>query len=185
MGWIIFQVLCRFWTLLCIFMFLPINFNVSYSLTNIWLLTTAYPFINHTWWIGISTFQFKQLFNFSSDSLNANIVFITSENIKLFHETFREFFIFFDSMVYPQIQPSLEYQRNQGDDVVFGFLWFFLKVLNDTIYKSMWIVSIKELLFNFWYLIFWKAGYECCSVQITNDSIPFIPFCNLWWPVDW
>ena len=45
-------------------------------------------FVNHTWCMGISTSQFKQLFNFLSGPLD--IIFIISENIKLFHETFRE-----------------------------------------------------------------------------------------------
>ena len=42
----------------------------------------------------ISTLQFKQLFNFLSDPLNRNITSIISKNIKLFHETFGKFFIF-------------------------------------------------------------------------------------------
>ena len=58
---ITFQVLCRFSILLCVFKFFPPNFNVSYSLTNVWLFTRAYTSANHTGWMGISTFQFKQL----------------------------------------------------------------------------------------------------------------------------
>ena len=94
MRWFSLQVLCRFWIFLCIFIFLPPNFNVSYSLTNIWLLTRTYFFVNHTWWVGISTFQLKQLFNFLSRPLNRNIIFIISENVKPFLETFRELFLF-------------------------------------------------------------------------------------------
>ena len=52
-----------------------------------WQEDTA-SFVNHTWCMGISTSQFKQLFNFLSGPLD--IIFIISENIKLFHETFRE-----------------------------------------------------------------------------------------------
>ena len=44
--------------------------------------------------MSISTFQFKQLFNFLSDPLNGNITSIISKTIKLFHETFGKFFIF-------------------------------------------------------------------------------------------
>ena len=36
----------------------------------------------------ISTFQFKQLFNFLSDPLNTNTVFIIGENIKFFMKRF-------------------------------------------------------------------------------------------------
>ena len=50
---------CRFWIFLCIFMFLPPNFNFSYSLTNVSSLTRTYTFLNHTWWMRISTFQLK------------------------------------------------------------------------------------------------------------------------------
>ena len=73
-----------FWTFLYIFMFLPSNFNISYTLTNVWLLTTTYTFVNHTWWMEIFTFQLKQLFNFLSDPLNTNIVFIISEKSNFF-----------------------------------------------------------------------------------------------------
>ena len=78
---------------------------------------------------------------------------------------------FLDSMLYPLIQPSLEYQRNQGQCCSRQFPLIFLGSFNGTIDKTMLIVSIKKFLFNFWYLICWKAGYACCSVQVTNDSI--------------
>ena len=84
MSCIIFQILCRFWIFLFIFMFLPSEFNVSYSLTYVWLLTRTYTFVNHTWWMGISTFQFRQLFNFLSDPIKSNIVFIISKSINIF-----------------------------------------------------------------------------------------------------
>ena len=43
----IFQVqLFRFWIFLCNFMFLSSNFNVSYSLTNVWLLTIDNWFVD-------------------------------------------------------------------------------------------------------------------------------------------
>ena len=61
--------------------------------------------------MGISTSQFKQLFNFLSDPRNTNIVFVISKNIKLFHEKFGTIL----SMVYRLIQPSLKYQINQGE----------------------------------------------------------------------
>ena len=88
MSWIIFQELCKFWIFLCIFMFLPPNFNVSYSLTNVWLMLRTYTFVNHTWWMGISTFQSKQVFNFLSDPLNTNIVFIICETSNFFMKYF-------------------------------------------------------------------------------------------------
>ena len=97
----------------------------------------------------ISTFQFKRLFNFLSDSLNTNIVFIISENIKLFHETFRNFFIFWTiwyihntTFFGTSKKPGGMMQSSVSSD-------FFLKVINDTIDKSMWIVSIKKILLNF------------------------------------
>ena len=112
-SWIIFQMICSFWIFLCIFMFLPSDFNVSYSLTYVWLLARTNTFVNHTWWMGISTVQFKQLFNFLSDPLNTNIVFIISKNIKL--RNIWKILHFWDSMVYPPIQPSMEYQKNQEE----------------------------------------------------------------------
>ena len=56
--------------------------------------SSAHYFIDDTkrFLLEISTFRFEQLFNFLSDPLNTNIVFIISENIKLFHETFSSFF---------------------------------------------------------------------------------------------
>ena len=58
MRWFSLQVLCRFWIFLCIFIFLSPNFNVSYSLINVWPLTRTYTFVNHVWWVGISSFKF-------------------------------------------------------------------------------------------------------------------------------
>ena len=153
-SWIIFQVLYRFWVFLYIFM--------SWHLISAFL--TVSPMYDswqeHTWWMGITIFQFKQLFNFVSDPLNVNIVFIISQTFwwnvfRILHSM--------ESMVYPLIQSCFEHRINQdgrgvGDTIV-SFLWFFLKVINDTIDKSVSIVSIKKLLFNFWYLICWKAGY--------------------------
>ena len=174
--------LCRFRIFLCIFMFLPSNFNVAYSFLHVWLLTRTYTFVNHTWWMGISTFPFKKLFNFLNDSLNTNIVFIISKNIKLFHETFRKFFMFWTVWHIHQYN-LLWYIKEPG--VIIISIWFFLNVINDTIDKSISTVSIKKLLFDFRYLIYRKVGYACCSIQITNGSIPFLPFWDLWWPVDW
>ena len=164
MSWIIFQMLCRFWIFLCIFMFLPSDFNVSYSLTYVWLLTRTYTFVNHTWWMGISTFQFKQLFNFLSDPLNMNIVFIISKSINLFHETFGKFFIFWTVWYIHQYNLLWNIKETRGNDVVVSSIWFFLKVITDTTDKSIWIVSTKKLLFNFRYLICQKAGYACWSI---------------------
>ena len=169
MSWIIFQVLCRFWINLCIFLFLPPNFNPSYSFTSVWLLTRTYTFVNHIRRMRVSTFQFKQLFNFRSDPLNTNIVFFISENIKLFHKTFREFFILWTVWYIHYYNLLRNIRETRGNNVVVSFLLFFL-----------WIASMKKILFNFWYLICWKAGYVRCSVQITNDSIPFLLFRNLW-----
>ena len=180
-SWIIFQVLYRFWVFLYVFMY--------------WRLISAFLTVSpmydswqeDTWWMVITIFQFKQLFNFVSDLFNVNIVFIISQTF--WWNVFRTLHLT-ESMVYSLIQSCFEHRRNQDGgwedcDTVVSFLWFFLKVINDTIDKSVWIVSIKKLLFNFWYLICWKAGYAWCSVKITNYRIPFVHFWNLWWLVDW
>ena len=118
MSWIIFQMLCRFWIFLCIFMFLPSDFNVSCSLTYVWLLTRTYTFVNYTWWMGISTFQFKQLFNFLSDPLNTNIIFIISKNIKLFHKAFGKFLISWTVWYIHQNNLLWNIKETRGNDVV-------------------------------------------------------------------
>ena len=59
-------------------------------------------------------FQFKQLFNFLSGPINANIVFIISENIKCFMKRFKNS-SFLDIMINSVIQPSLQHQRNQEE----------------------------------------------------------------------
>ena len=112
--------LCRFWIFLCIFMFLSSSFNVSYSLTNLWLLTRTCTLVNHTWSMGSSTSQFKQLFQFLSDPLNTNIVFIISKNIKLSHEKFRKFFTF--GTLFENFWTIKETRRN---DVIVSSLWCF------------------------------------------------------------
>ena len=53
--------------------------------------------------MGISTFQFKQLFNFLSDLINTNIVFIVSENIKTFLQNALRILYSLDRMVYPRM----------------------------------------------------------------------------------
>ena len=112
--------LCRLWIFLCIFMFLPSSFNVSYSPTNLWLLTRTYTLVNHTWSMRSSTSQFKQLYQFLSDPLNTNIVFVISKNIKLPHEKFRKFFTF--GTLFENFWTIKE---TRGNDVIVSSLWYF------------------------------------------------------------
>ena len=140
MSWIIFQMLCRFWIFLCIFMFLPSNFNVFYSLTNIWLLTRR-----------------------KSHMMDS---YFSIWKIKLFHETFQKFLTFWTVWYIQEYNILWKIKELRGNDVVVSSFWLFLKVINNTIDKSIWIVSIKELLCNFRYLICRKVVCACCSIQI-------------------
>ena len=65
-----------------IFMFLASDFNIPYSLTYVWLLARTCTFVSHTWRMGITTFQFKQLLSFLSNPLNTNIVLIVNVFMK-------------------------------------------------------------------------------------------------------
>ena len=71
---------------------LPPDFNIPYSLTYVLVLTRTYTFVNLTWCMEISSFQFKQLFNFVTDSPNTDIVFIINENV--FIKRFENFSFF-------------------------------------------------------------------------------------------
>ena len=64
------------------------------AITNLWFLARTYTFVNHTWWMGISTFQFKHLFNFLSDPLNSNFVYVISKTSNIFIKCFENSWFF-------------------------------------------------------------------------------------------
>ena len=126
--------LWNFWIILCIFMFLPFNFDISYSLTNVLLLTRTYFFVNCTCCMGISPSHFKQIIKFLCGPCNENTAFVINKRINLFHEAFKKI-RFLGSMVH------LKYKRFLGSMVhlcVKGNLWLYLSSM-----FHIWIVALS------------------------------------------
>ena len=126
MRWFSLQVLCRFWIFLCIFIFLPPNFNVSYSLINVWPLTRTYTFVNHVWWVGISSFKFNCL-TFLVIHLIWISYLLSVKTSDFFKKCFENSSFFWRYGISTNTT-FLETSKKPGkSDVLVSFLWFFLK----------------------------------------------------------